>query len=100
MELRPELMPPVLDEALVKHLAKLADRLDGAAPGTYDEMLAEFNRLGGTEIPFEHFQGVYGGESHADWARRLLTKQRVRPAKSVTREELIEVVRRAMPQNE
>lgn len=34
MKLRPELMPPVLDEVLVARLAKLAAGLDGARPRT------------------------------------------------------------------
>ncbi len=100
MELRPELMPPALDEALVVRLAKLAHRLDGARPGQGDEDLAEFNRLAVADIPLTEFQGIYGGEDHADWVRRLLYSQRIKPAPGVTREELAEVVRRAMPSNE
>ena len=66
MELRPELMPPALDEALVARLARLAARLDGAHPGLWEDDLAEFNRLAGTALPFEEFQGIYGGEDHKD----------------------------------
>jgi hypothetical protein len=51
MELRSELMPPPLDAALVARLAKLADRIDGAAPGQRDDDWAEFNRLAGTNLP-------------------------------------------------
>ena len=100
MELRPELMPPALDEALVARLARLADRLDGARPGQCDGELAEFNRLAGTDIPLADFQGIYGGEDHEDWVRRVLYAQRIKPVPGVTRAELVEVVRRAMPQNE
>jgi hypothetical protein len=59
MDLRPELMPPALDEEKVARLAKLADRIDGAAPGLWEDDLAEFNRLAGTEMTFEDFQGIY-----------------------------------------
>jgi hypothetical protein len=48
---------------------------------------------------FEHFQGIYGGEEHIDWVRRILRDQQTKPVADVTREELIEVVSRAMPQN-
>jgi len=100
MELRPELMPPALDGALVARLARLADRLDGARPGQCDDELAEFNRLAGTDIPLAEFQGIYGAEDHENWVRRVLYSQRIKPAPGVTREELAEVVRRAMPSNE
>ncbi len=97
MELRSELRPPLLDQSLVNHLAELADKLDGARPGEWDEWLIEFNKLARTEIPFEHFQGIYGGECHVDWVRRLLFEKLIRPAQNVTRDELIEVTRLAMP---
>lgn len=99
MELRPELRPPLLDESLVNHLAELADKLDGAATGEWDEWLSEFNRLAETDIPIEHFQGIYGGECHVVWVRRLLLEKLIRPAQNVTWDEMIEVTRRAMPQN-
>src|SRR5260370_28327721 len=100
MELRREMTPPALDDATVARLAKLAARLDGAHPGLWEDDLAEFNRLAGTAIPFEEFQGIYGGEGHEDYIRRVLYYQCIEPAAGVTREELAEVVRRAMPQNE
>ena len=99
MNLRPELLPPKLDEKLVARLADLAAKIDGARPGESDDSLAEFNRLAQTTIPFEHFQGIYGGEDHADWVRRLINSQRIKATPDVTRDELIEIVRRAMPQN-
>ena len=97
MELRPELMPPTLDERLVARLAKLAAHLDGDPD---EEKRAEFNRLAGTDIPMEEFQGISGGEDHADYVRRVLYYRLIKPAPGVTRAELAEVVRRAMPQNE
>jgi hypothetical protein len=99
MELRPELTPPALDKALVDHLAALAARIDGANPGQWEDDLAEFNRLAGTDLPFSLFQGIYGGEDHVDWVRRVLYYRLIKPAAGVTRKELVEVVRRAMPQN-
>jgi len=100
MELRPALMPPILDERLVARLAKLAARLDGARSGQWEDALAEFNRLAGTAIPFEDFQGIYGAEDHEAYVRRILLFRLIEPAPDVTRAELAEVVRRAMPTNE
>jgi hypothetical protein len=87
-------MPPALDRARLARLAKLADRIDGAAPGQWEDDLAEFNRLAGTDIPFEHFQGISGGEDHADWVRRVLHAQALDPAPSVSLEEMTEIVSR------
>ena len=100
MELRPELMPPALDEVLVARLAKLADRLDGARPSQCDDELAKFNRVAGTDLPLAEFQGICGGEDPENWVRRVLYHQGIKPAPGITPAELVEVVRRAMPQNE
>ena len=97
MELRPELMPPALDEVLVARLADLAAQLDGDPD---EDKRAEFNRLAGPDIPMQEFQGIYGGEDHEDYVRRVLYYRLIKSAGGVTRAELAEVVRRAMPQNE
>src|SRR5689334_12077619 len=97
MELRPETMPPTLDDALVGRPAKLAARLDGDPD---EDLRAEFNRLAGTDIPMAEFQGIYGGEDHVDYVRRVLYYRLIKPAPGVTRAELAEVVRRAMPTSE
>lgn len=99
MDLRPELQPPKLDEDLVSRLTDLAAKIDGARLGEGDDWVAEFNRLAQTDIPFEHFQGIYGGEDHIDWVRRVLNSRVITPVRDVSRDELIEIVRRAMPQN-
>ena len=99
MTLRPELNPPPLDPATVARLAELADRIDGARPGEWETELAQFQALSGLTVPFEDFQGIYGGENHADWVRRLLYAQHARRADDLTRGEMIEIVTRAMPQN-
>ena len=100
MELRAELKPPDLDEGLVARLAALADRLDGARPGDWEEDLAEFNRLAGTNLAFKDFQGLYGACRYEDWVRGVLYSRLIKPATGATRAELAEVVRRAMPTNE
>ena len=96
MDLRPELTPPILDASLVSRLADLAADLDGAAPGQCDAELAEFNRLAGTAFSNDVFHGISGGENHETWVRRILLTQQIKPLADVTREELSEVVRRAM----
>ncbi|MQA39945.1 hypothetical protein [Rugamonas aquatica] len=93
MELRQELTPPQLDEQLVDRLAQLADAIDG---NPSQAQCAEFNKLAGTELPVNFFQGVYGSENHTNFVRRVLRKQRIKPVPDVTREELVEIVRRAM----
>jgi hypothetical protein len=100
VELRPELLPPPLDEDKVARLTALAAQLDGANPGEGEDDLAEFNRVAGTAFAIEDFQGISGGEEHGTWVRRILLRQAIRPVKDVTRQEMVEVVRRAMPQNE
>ena len=97
MKLRPELMPPLLDEELVARLAELAALLDGDPD---EAKRAEFNRLAGTNISMREFQGIYGGENHEEYVRRVLYHRLITPFPGVTRAELAEVVRRAMPSNE
>jgi hypothetical protein len=96
MKLRAELMPPPLDQSLVAHLARLAERLDGARPGECDDELAEFNRLAGTAIPLLDFQGIYKAEDHQDWVRRVLYQRSLKPSPDLTREEMVEIVSRVM----
>ena len=93
MELRPELMPPTLDEGLVARLAKLAAHLDGDPD---EGMRAEFNRLAGTNIPMAEFQGIYGGEDHEDYARRVLVQRALAPDPNISLAEMTEVVSRVM----
>lgn len=102
MVLRHALMPPVLDEAKVRFLAALASKLDGAPSqgmnsGGWEGELAEFNRVAETDLLIDDFQGIYKAEEHDRWVRRTLVRKAVRPITDVTREELVEVVRRATP---
>ncbi|WP_425396507.1 hypothetical protein [Aeoliella sp.] len=96
MELRPELTPIELDESLVARLAKLASAIDGAAAGEWEEKLAEFNRLAGTSIAFEELQGIYGGEEHEDYVRRLLWCQKLHSDPELTVAEMTEIVERVI----
>lgn len=62
-----------LDEDLLHRLAALAAQLDGGDENADASILAEFNQLAGTSIPFSEFQGIYGAEEHIDYVRRVLT---------------------------
>ena len=99
MELRQSLLPPVLDDTLVSRLADLAATLDGSPESACDDMLAQFSQLSGCKIPYSHFQGISGGEEHETWVRRVLISEYAVPTENVTRDELVEIARRAMPQN-
>ncbi len=96
MDLRPELVPPPPDEAKVQRLARLAARIDGAHPGQWEADLAEFNREAGTALAFADLQGIYGGQDHDTWVRKLLARRHCRRLADVRRDELIEMIRRVM----
>ena len=82
---------PELDEQLVRYLAKIADRLDGGDEDVDMPLLEEFNRLAGTDIPFSEFQGIYGGEDHISYVRRVLTQRATCADPSLDRSRLIEM---------
>ena len=94
MELRPELMPPKFDKALVSRLARLANRLDGSRADQSEDELSEFNPLAGTTIPLKDFQGIYGAEDHEDWVRRVLNCRSLSPINDLSIPEMIEIVSR------
>jgi hypothetical protein len=94
MEVRPELMPPVLDDAIVARLARLADHLDGAGAGQGDDELAEFNRLAGTAVPLADFQGIYKSEAPEDFVRRVLFQRSLAPDPGLSVAEMAEIVSR------
>ena len=96
MDLRSELIPPVLDEAKVARLAELADQLDGARAGEWETNLAEFNRLAGTILALIDFKDIYSGQRHSTWVRKVLAGSFLRRLPDVTRDELVEMTRRVM----
>jgi hypothetical protein len=96
MKLRSELMPPALSKERVTRLAKLAARIDGAAPGQWEEALAEFNREACTTFEFRDFQGIYGGQDHDTWVRSVLAESHQKVVPDITKTELVELARRVM----
>ncbi|WP_296264586.1 hypothetical protein [Pseudomonas sp. UBA6562] len=96
MKLRTELMPPVLDKALVKRLTYLVSTIDGGDQHAVAPLLQELNQLASAQFDFYELQGIEGGQDHITWARTVLATSSVRLLADVTREELVELVRRVM----
>jgi hypothetical protein len=96
MELRPALMPPTLDGPTVARLTKFAEEIDCGHPEQTREQLAAFNQEAMTELEFIDFQGIYGGQTHDTWVRKILAKPYERRVADVTKQELVEMARRVM----
>lgn len=96
MELRPDLMPSLLDESLVARLTKLSEQIDCGDPEQTREQLAAFNREAMTELEHIDFQGICGGQSHDTWVRKVLATPYERRVADVTKQELVELARRVM----
>jgi len=95
MNLRLELCPPLLDEALVARLAWLADSLDGSRDDAQSALwLDEFNRRANTQLDRFEFQGIYGGMNHSEWVKEVLSRVHQKLVPDISRHELIEIVRR------
>ncbi|MFJ2288313.1 hypothetical protein ACIOUF_18455 [Pseudomonas iridis] len=96
MKLRPDLMPPVLDEPLVARLTMLAAEIDCGHEEQAQSQVAVFNREAMTALEFIDFQGIYGGQSHDTWVRKVLATPYERRVADVTKQELVELARRVM----
>jgi hypothetical protein len=98
MDLRPELMPPRLDEAKVARLAELAEGMDssGEPLDALRAMLHEFTREAGTELELNEFQGIYGWTDHDSWVRRLLVTREAQTVPDISYDELLELTTRVV----
>ncbi len=96
MTLRSELNVPAIDEMLVLRLAALAAEIDGARPGEWEDALEEFNRLSPCPRSFDDFQGIYGGEEHEAYIRRLLATHQVPIVSSLARDEIVSAFERIL----
>jgi hypothetical protein len=96
MELRKALMPPDLDESKVARLADFAAEIDCGNEGLVQDQLAAFNREAMTDLAFIDFQGIYGGQDHETWVRKVLAAPYEQRLTDITRAELIEMTRRVM----
>jgi hypothetical protein len=85
MELRPALMPPVLDESVVARLTSLAEEIDCGHAEQTREQVAVFNQEASTELEFIDFQGIYGGQDHDTLALlATFSSERATPGKAST----------------
>jgi hypothetical protein len=87
-------VPPSLDESLVQRLAALASEIDGCHESVANELVQEFNSLAGTEVTYNEFQGIYGGEEHEDYVRRVLIRQLATAVPTLGRDQLTEMLTR------
>jgi hypothetical protein len=99
MELRKELSYPTLDESVVESLKTLVTKIEDALEAKDEvalEMMQSFNDK--TERNYDEytFRSYYGSVSLDQFVRDALAKPEPGGV-DVTREELIEIVRRAMP---
>ena len=89
-------VPPSLDESLVQRLADLASKIDGCHESVASELVEEFNSLAGTEIPYAAFQGIYGGEEHDCYVRRVLMRKLSTAVPTLDREQIAEMFKRVL----
>lgn len=82
-------MPPVLDEPLVSRLTKYAEEIGCGHQEQTRSQVAAFNREAMTALEFIDFQGVYGGQSHDTWVRKVLATPYERRLTDVTKQELV-----------
>ena len=88
--MRIELQCPKLDESLVRELSVLADQIDGRPESSSDELIAKFNQLSGMRTPYEHFQGVCGGDGHGEWVRNILATKQLPTIENLNRDDLVD----------
>ena len=95
--MRRELMPPVLDDATVARLARLADQVVDLieGKGEFRPAMMRFNVEAGTDWTAADFVEGVASVGTREFAKRALTRRPGRVA-DVTYEELLEVVRRVM----
>lgn len=87
-------IPPSLDESLVQRLTSLASKIDGCHESVANELVQEFNSLACTEVTYDEFQGIYGGEEHEDFVRRVLIRQLATAVPTLDRDQLTEMFTR------
>ena len=100
MELGRELMPVPIPDARRNAVRRRSERieatLDAAEPA--ESLIREFNAFTGREYGEDMFRNYWRSISLEDFVRQA-ARPKPAPAPGVTRTELVEVVRRAMPQN-
>jgi hypothetical protein len=100
MELRPELIPVSITDARRDAVRDRIRRIESAldAGENTDGLIREFNEFTGREYSEDMFRNYWRSIDLEDFVRQA-ARPRPIPVPGVTRAELVEVVRRAMPQN-
>ncbi|WP_326686535.1 MULTISPECIES: hypothetical protein [unclassified Streptomyces] len=98
-ELRPELLPPPVDEERLAELGREIERVaglvarDGPADAAAEEAVAAFNARTGHAYSAADFASYAGWRSLADFAREAARAHRPH-VEGITRSELAEIIRR------
>ncbi|MDQ1012634.1 hypothetical protein QFZ82_007119 [Streptomyces sp. V4I23] len=98
MDLRPELMPPVVGPERLEELSREIERIAGlveARSADEDEAIRAFNTMTGHDYEACHFAHYWRSRDLEDFAREAARPARPRVA-DVTKEELVEIVRRVL----
>lgn len=99
MDLRPELLPPPVTERRRRELGdeieRIGDLLLSGDAVAADAAIVVFNELTGHGFERYHFTGYAGSRSREDFALRAARPTYPR-LPDVTREELVEIVRRIL----
>ncbi|TDC49682.1 hypothetical protein E1281_23055 [Actinomadura sp. KC345] len=93
MELRPELLPPVVAAERLDELGREIDRIAGLGGAEAREAVAAFKEATGHD--YEEFREYWGSESREEAALRAAWPRHPR-VPDVTRAELVEIVQRIM----
>lgn len=83
-------------ESLVARLIRYAEEIDYGNPEETQAQLAAFNKEAKTNLEFGDFQGIYGGQEHHEWVRKVLTIPYEVRVPDMERSELVEMARRVM----
>ncbi|MFO0876275.1 MAG: hypothetical protein U0840_02790 [Gemmataceae bacterium] len=100
MELRPELVPAPISDARRAAIRDRIRRVEDAIEAREDvaDLIREFNEFTGRQYGEDMFRNYWRSIDLEDFVRQA-ARPKPTPAPGVTRAELVEVVRRAMPQN-
>jgi hypothetical protein len=96
VDLRPSLTPPRIDTAIVPRLAALVKEIDLLPDGEAAAQIAAFNTAVGSTLVHQDFREYFASQSAEEFARAHLIEHAVTPTPGITREEIVELLRRAM----
>ncbi len=100
MELRRELTPPPISEAAYQTVRGMVEVIEAEldSGGNADAQIQEFNQFTGRHYDESMFRRYWRSMDLDEFVRQA-SRPKPKPVLDVTREELVEVARRAMPQS-